>query len=182
MEVRQPIGQGGSSFSIQVLQELQKNEYGETAKKQRFDSRHCSEREPTKLQGCNIPAFISRLKRVLIRGRSELQGTLATSHLVGYEIIREGMLRLEQAGTNNYEKEYESLSSELKVLEINNWLPEKYVRYDEQEIEVLCARFRLNANKIKNSFRDPGKQHYDSEGLKPSDKPHKAYSLQFSRV
>ncbi|KAK9883895.1 hypothetical protein WA026_004836 [Henosepilachna vigintioctopunctata] len=57
-------------------------------------------------------------------------------------------------GTNNYEKEYESLFSELKVLEINNWAPEKFVGYGEQEIEHLCARFRLNANKIKNNFRD----------------------------
>ncbi|XP_050516420.1 E3 SUMO-protein ligase KIAA1586-like [Diabrotica virgifera virgifera] len=54
----------------------------------------------------------------------------------------------------DYEKEYESLLSELKVLESNNWPPEKYVGYGEQEIEHLCARFRLNANKIKNSFRD----------------------------
>ncbi|KAK9874274.1 hypothetical protein WA026_002627, partial [Henosepilachna vigintioctopunctata] len=36
----------------------------------------------------------------------------------------------------------------------NNCPPEKYVEYGEQEIERLCARFRLNANKIENSFRD----------------------------
>ncbi|KAK9889744.1 hypothetical protein WA026_007126 [Henosepilachna vigintioctopunctata] len=81
-----------------------------------------------------LSSVINNLKRRLFTTRSTNEPSTAT-------------------GTNNYEKEYESLFSELKVLESNNWPPE-YVGYGEQEIEHLCARIRLNANKIKKSFRD----------------------------
>ncbi|KAK9693495.1 hypothetical protein QE152_g34182 [Popillia japonica] len=57
-------------------------------------------------------------------------------------------------GISNHEKEYISLLSELQVLESKSWPPEKSVGYGEKEVEKLCARFRLNLNKTKNSFRD----------------------------
>ncbi|KAK9885160.1 hypothetical protein WA026_010670 [Henosepilachna vigintioctopunctata] len=69
-----------------------------------------------------LSSVINNLKRRLFTTRSSNEPSTAT-------------------GTNSYEKEYESLFSELKVLESNNWPPEKYVGYGEQEIEHLCARF-----------------------------------------
>ncbi|KAK9889134.1 hypothetical protein WA026_004403 [Henosepilachna vigintioctopunctata] len=46
----------------------------------------------------------------------------------------------EQPGTKTLEAKRAAIT-ELKVLESNNWPPEKYVGYGEQEIEHLCARF-----------------------------------------
>lgn len=56
--------------------------------------------------------------------------------------------------TDDQEKSYASLLSELKVLESKRWPQDKSVGFGEEEIEKLCARFKLNLNPIKNSFRD----------------------------
>lgn len=57
-------------------------------------------------------------------------------------------------GPSHQEAEYDSLISELKVLENINWPTSKPIGYGELEISKFCARFKLNENKINNSFRD----------------------------
>lgn len=51
---------------------------------------------------------------------------------------------------------YDSLLSDLKVLEPDHWPKDQSVRYGEVEIYNLCRRFKLELNKSKvmNSFRD----------------------------
>lgn len=83
-----------------------------------------------------LSSIINNLKRRLLTTRSSKEKEPST------------------AGPNPHQEDYKSLLSELKVLESNSWPSNKPLGYGEPEIEKLCARFRLNANKIKNSYRD----------------------------
>ncbi|XP_058841147.1 E3 SUMO-protein ligase KIAA1586-like [Acipenser ruthenus] len=51
-------------------------------------------------------------------------------------------------------QKYESLLSELLVLDPHHWPAELPQGYGENEVERLCRRFQLNERIIKNAFRD----------------------------
>lgn len=51
-------------------------------------------------------------------------------------------------------QKYESLLSELLVLDPHHWPAELPQGYGENEVERLCRRFQLNERVIKNAFRD----------------------------
>lgn len=49
---------------------------------------------------------------------------------------------------------YKARWEELKVLECDQWSSDMPVGYGEREVEQLCKRFKLNASRVKNAYRD----------------------------
>uniref|UniRef100_A0A6P7H088 E3 SUMO-protein ligase KIAA1586-like n=1 Tax=Diabrotica virgifera virgifera TaxID=50390 RepID=A0A6P7H088_DIAVI len=58
------------------------------------------------------------------------------------------------SASSNCKQQYDSLLSDLKVLETDQYPTDKSVRYGEEQIQNLCKRFKLNKAKITNCFRD----------------------------
>ncbi|GBM05313.1 hypothetical protein AVEN_46857-1 [Araneus ventricosus] len=54
----------------------------------------------------------------------------------------------------SHQDDYKTLLSKLKVLDSKSWPSNKSIGYGEPEFEKLCARFRLNVTKTKNSYWD----------------------------
>lgn len=58
------------------------------------------------------------------------------------------------ASSDDKRNGYETLLDELKVLESDQWPSDIPIGYGEREVERLCKRFKLNASKVKNDYRD----------------------------
>ncbi|GBM27990.1 E3 SUMO-protein ligase KIAA1586 [Araneus ventricosus] len=85
-----------------------------------------------------IPSIINNLERRLLTTRSSHEKARTTPG----------------PGRDSHQEDYKTLLSELKVLDSKSWPSNKSVEYGELRLEKLCARFRMNVNKTKNSYRD----------------------------
>ncbi|GBN15300.1 hypothetical protein AVEN_6588-1 [Araneus ventricosus] len=81
---------------------------------------------------------------------------------------------------DSHQKDYKTLLSELKVLDSKSWPSNKSVGYSESEIEKLCARFRLNVNKILQGLSR--KQFCYTKRVHSTDELLNPYSVQFIRM